>query len=447
MSVVDSPENDDDRSEGLLDQVADYYEDHPRRFWLIVTLGPIVVLWLGVQLAPEIFWDRFLWENLWGPIVADAHGRPMCSAAPGQWHPTPCQGAEVAARTGYTPTSYAVYGPVLGLAIFGLHDFLRRYDFEVGGRFFLGLAPLIVFGSLLRVMEDTALFEPPVQYLFISPLIYFTLAGITVGALGLGLLARRVRASRGVPAALTVLAVPTMAFLLLYIAVELVPGWSDGFAYVPPGYVVLFVTLVGFALVAIDTWGRDDVDPLVVAFGVGLVGLLLVLYNSAWWIVGEPWSAVGIGRTFITDVLPLTLVGALAITFGVTAVFWLLSRSEEGFPNAHVFLGGIAIAILFGHALDAWATTIALKNPVGIAELGAYSEKHPASNFLIQELGWPVWIGVKVLLAVLIVYMLDVEYERDFEDRPQLEGLIKLAIMVLGLGPGIRDVGRVVLGV
>lgn len=442
----EAPGPEADELPGVVAAAERIYRDEPAKFWAAVVLIPLLVVGVGLAAAPGLVWDGFIWEHLWGPIVADATGQSVCSDAVGQWHPTPCQAGETVARSGYTPQSYAVYGPVLGLALLALIGFLRAFDFAVDGRFILGLSPLIVFGAMVRVMEDTRLFEAPVQYWFISPLIYFTLAGITIGALALGLLAERIRRTRGTEAALWTLAVPAVAFVALYVAVRATPSWAANFAFLPDPAIVTAFTLVGFGLAAVDTWSRDRVDPVVTAFAVGLVALLMVLYNSAWWVLAEPWSGVGVGRTFIADVLPATLLGALGITAAVTALMWFLSQKGGNWRTAGIFTSGVAIAMLFGHVLDAWATTIALKNPLGFA-LGAYSEKHPASNFLIQELGWPIWVLVKIALVLTIVYILDVEYKRDFKDRPELAGLLKLAILVLGLGPGIRDLGRITLGV
>lgn len=420
----------------LVARVQAFYDENVAAFWVLVIVVPLGILGLGILVAPELVWDRFVWQYLWGPIVADAQGAPAVSDR------------GVIAYPGYTAVSYVVYGPTLGLAIFGLMDMLRRLRFDVDATFVLALSPMIVFGGMLRVMEDTRLFEAPAQYLFISPVIYFTLAFFAVGGLLLGVLGERVRRRWSTDAALAVLAVPAVAFLGIYLAVAATPAWAASFAFLPDPWIVAGIVIVSYALVAVDARVRGRVDPLVTVFAVGAVGLLLVLYASTWWIVGEPWSNVGVGRTFVADVLPASILGTIAITAGVTAAFWALKEhGGERWAVCGIFLGGFAIAILFGHALDAWATTIALKNPLGFEGLAAYGEKHPASNFIIQELGWPIWIAVKVLLAVVIIYMLDVEYARDFEDRPQLAGLIKLAILVLGLGPGIRDVGRVVLGV
>lgn len=430
MSTVSDPDRPSGRPPTAVERLEAWYDENPARFWLAATLGPLAAVVVGVLVAPELVWDRFIWQYLWGPVVADSQGR--CVAQGG-----------VTACPGYSAVSYIVYGPILLLALFGIVEFLTRFEIEIDARFFLAMAPIVVFGSLVRVMEDTILFEAPIQYAMISPMIYFTLAALTIGSLALGLLAERVRRERDVPAALAVLAVPAVLLVLLHVAVDAGLG-GGSFATVPPTYLTAFVVSVGFAVVAADTWHRDRVDPLVVAFAAGIVGLLTVVYLSAQWVLGDPWSTAWVGRTYVTDVLPTALAGTVFITFAVTVPFWLLER--RGVDRASIFVAAIPVAMLFGHVLDAWATTIAISNPFDFP-LGAYSEKHPASNFLLLELGWPVWLAVKIGLVLSIVWLFEVEYEEDFEDRPVLAGLMKFAVMVLGLGPGIRSLGRVTLGV
>lgn len=430
MSTVSDPQEPPERPPTTLARLEAWYEDNPGRFWVAATLAPILAVVAGILVAPQLVWTEFLWQYIWGPIVADSQGR--CVAQGG-----------VTACPGYTVFSYLVYGPILLLALFGIVEFLTRFEIDIDARFFLAMAPIIVFGSMVRVMEDTLLFEPPIQFAMISPMIYFTLAALTIGSLALGLLAERVRRERGVPAALTVLAVPAVLLVLLHVAT--LAGVGQGsFNTIPPTHLTAFAVSVGFAVVAVDTWRRDRVDPLVVAFGVGIVGLLTIVYLSAQWVLGDTWSSVGIGRSFVTDVLPTAVAGTVVITLAVTAAFWFLER--RGVDRAAIFVAAIPVAMLFGHVLDAWATTIAISNPFDFP-LGAYTEKHPASNFLLIEFGWPVWLAVKIGLVLSIVWLFEVEYDEDFEDRPVLAGLMKFAVMVLGLGPGIRSLGRVTLGV
>jgi uncharacterized membrane protein len=89
---------------------------------------------------------------------------------------------------------------------------------------------------------------------------------------------------------------------------------------------------------------------------------------------------------------------------------------------------------------------------VGIDWFG-YSEKHPVSNAVIQFgdslgiLGNGAWLFflVKAAIISLIIYLFA---EMRVERRQQhLRVLIVLAVMIVGMAPGLRDIGRLVLGV
>ena len=54
---------------------------------------------------------------------------------------------------------------------------------------------------------------------------------------------------------------------------------------------------------------------------------------------------------------------------------------------------------------------------------------------------------LKFAVVALVLYYLDVEYRDDMLKHPQLAGMVKLCIAVLGLGPGIRDALRTAMGV
>ena len=54
---------------------------------------------------------------------------------------------------------------------------------------------------------------------------------------------------------------------------------------------------------------------------------------------------------------------------------------------------------------------------------------------------------LKASIIVLVVYFIDISYKKDFAANPTLTGLVKVAILVLGLAPGLRDVLRLGIGV
>jgi hypothetical protein len=102
--------------------------------------------------------------------------------------------------------------------------------------------------------------------------------------------------------------------------------------------------------------------------------------------------------------------------------------------------------MLFGQLCDGLATM------VGIDWFG-YSEKHPVSDAVIQFgdslelIGNGAWLFflVKAAIISLIIYLFA---EMRVERRQQhLRVLIVLAVMIVGMAPGLRDIGRLILGV
>ena len=102
--------------------------------------------------------------------------------------------------------------------------------------------------------------------------------------------------------------------------------------------------------------------------------------------------------------------------------------------------------MLFGQLCDGQATMVGI-------DWFDYSEKHPLSDAVIQFgdslnlIGEGAWLFflVKAALVTLIVWMFS---QMRIEGRQQhLRILIVLAVMIVGMAPGLRDIGRLILGV
>ncbi len=140
--------------------------------WGIALFGGVCVLaaiGIGALLRPDLVYDQFIWQYFWGPVQADAAGHPV-------------QHSGVTAYPGYTLVNGIGYGLVAGYFLLLLLAALRRFSIFDEQNLVLYLVPFIVGGGALRVIEDiatqTSLVTPPFQYLLISPLIYFVMAGL-----------------------------------------------------------------------------------------------------------------------------------------------------------------------------------------------------------------------------------------------------------------------------
>ena len=111
----------------------------------------------------------------------------------------------------------------------------------------------------------------------------------------------------------------------------------------------------------------------------------------------------------------------------------------EKHRKAAIFASPVVFLAVAGQILDGIATAI------GLEYLG-YSEKHVLSDKVIQLFGNAFgFTFIKIALAGIILYFFTIA---NFEHRQRhLRLLVGLAMLVVGMAPGLRDVGRAVIGV
>jgi len=78
------------------------------------------------------------------------------------------------------------YAILLGISIFGVLRLLEKLEIKIDARFIISVTPYILAASSLRVLEDAGVFAPPLKYLFITPIIYFFMFGVTSSVLVAG---------------------------------------------------------------------------------------------------------------------------------------------------------------------------------------------------------------------------------------------------------------------
>jgi uncharacterized membrane protein len=85
--------------------------------------------------------------------------------------------------TSYNIVDTLTYAILLGISLFGVLKLLEKLGVDIDTRFMIAVTPYILAGSSLRVLEDSKAFTPPLEYLFITPIIYFFMFAVTVGIL------------------------------------------------------------------------------------------------------------------------------------------------------------------------------------------------------------------------------------------------------------------------
>lgn len=93
--------------------------------------------------------------------------------------------------TSYNPVDTVTYAILLGVSIFGVLRLLEKLDVDIDTRFIIAVTPYVLAGSVLRVIEDSNVFTPPLRYLFVTPVIYFFMFAVTLTLLTLAVILQR----------------------------------------------------------------------------------------------------------------------------------------------------------------------------------------------------------------------------------------------------------------
>lgn len=162
-----------------------------------------------------------------------------------------------------------------------------------------------------------------------------------------------------------------------------------------------------------------------------------------------------ISKTKIKYYVPMILIGSV---FALHNLIFLIRNFENmGALIKFTIFFGISIIFLFllikfikifeflkfeknylivsAHLFDAAATYTGV-------QFFNYREMHVLPGFLIEKFGAWVMFPLKLAAVIAVVYLID----KSIEDET-IRRVIKIIILILGLGPGIRDVGRMVIGV
>ena len=142
------------------------------------------------------------------------------------------------------------------------------------------------------------------------------------------------------------------------------------------------------------------------------------------------WLLYTTAKAFNATIFVLILSVGAALSFLVFVVARLL--------NFTLLKDRVNAFVLDGQLLDATATSF------GLTFL-PYAEKHVLPNFLIEATGTAfVMYPLKLIVTIPVLFIVD-EYLKG-ESR-NLTGLVKLAILTVGLAPAIRDTLRMTLGI
>jgi uncharacterized membrane protein len=420
-------------------------------WWTVpALLGAIVGTAAVLVLALRGFAQGVVWRYYWGPIKADALGAGPAVPfydCPDGLHP--CANA-VAAHSGFNPVNTASWALLLVLVAFvGLVQVARRTRTPADDRAVAAISAGIVTGSVFHVVEDTGLFPVPLRYLFITPALYllFFLHGLLYFWVGRRLMG--VASRRGKQGHREVLVELWAWMVLPALACAMWLGATPQPRGAPSPVLVVACALVGYgvAWLRVRRAGVSAVELVAIAnIAPTLVGAAILADFAA-----SPWrpAAPEPGVLWTLPLAALLAVAAWALGR------WRLRRAP-GSPWGQAAARPMNAGMLLAQLVDGLGTAVGI-------DLHGYGEKHVLSRGLIEGakgLGrtlhlsllerFPAtfaFVPLKVAITVLVVAFLEVMGRWRTEGTRLVVAAARFSVVMVGLGPGLRDVLRIAVGV
>ena len=193
----------------------------------------------------------------------------------------------------------------------------------------------------------------------------------------------------------------------------------------PPIYFVLFFFVIGMIFIG-GTLRKNGIIKEFLWF-YALMGCMAVL------VITLILAAWGMAHTRI-DLIILGIIPLMAITASVLVWACMRYLLKWEYVNDPLYL-----VLIFGQMLDASATSYGLTFHPAVH----YIEQHVVGSNLIEMTGTAfVMFPLKLVVLFPAIYIMQL-YRK--EANPAFWHLVLLAMIVVGLAPGIRDMVRMVL--
>jgi uncharacterized membrane protein len=260
----------------------------------------------------------------------------------------------------YTIVDTLTYALILILSVYLVYRGLRRFGIEIDRDFVLATIPFVILGGLLRVVEDTGMIASDLRILLITPIIFFVVFFITVGALFLS----RLLEVKGV----------------------------------------------------VREYSRT----------YGLIGVVL---SAAFFVLLIIWGAA---NTRVDLVVLLAIPAMAAVSSAAVFAFLRYVLGWEYVSDP------LYLLLIVGHLFDASATSFG----IDLHSLH-YVEQHVVGSALIEWSGTAfAMFPLKLAVIVPAIYVLEL-YRK--EGNVAFWHLVLLAMIVVGMAPGVRDMMRMVI--
>lgn len=377
-------------------------------------LVPAALMALGSWLWPDVVYDEFVKKYYWDPIKNDE---------------------------GYNVVNTASWAILMGALMFVWYRIITDLDETMDFGLALAAVPYMAAGSIVRVLEDTRMFGEPLRFAFITPQIYVIITVIATLFFVYGFHLRKASRVLGVRTANMELAA-AMGLLWVGYALLYVNDWPDIGFYANP-LIFAACLLVAWAWAARYASYKREMTPRAVVAAFGVAFLLFTSWYVLLWLTGEPWTGVPGGTH------AWVLGGMIGFPLLIVVVqYFVAHKVALTKPNAIVFAAPLNLLLVFAQMADATMTSLGI-------DVYGYQEKHVVPRTLIGLAdGWgiaypatAVMMTFKLLISLGVIWAIDLYAKEDSEKYPNLVGVAKLAIIIVGLSPGVRDAVRLAMGV
>lgn len=155
-------------------------------------------------------------------------------------------------------------------------------------------------------------------------------------------------------------------------------------------------------------------------------------YHSTWFAIGAVIDVILLGLVALKFSNP----AGLALMLGITAAWAIVFALVYKFKLKRDFFTKENIFIIMIHMFDATTTFVSI-------QFYPYVEQHVLPNFLIGYFGPAVMFPLKLGVVSLVLYALD----KELKTEPEKRTFLKIVVTILGMGPGVRNFLRLVMGV
>ena len=366
--------------------------------------------------------------------------------------------------SGYNMVNTMTYGIVLAMFVVAMSGWLRHLGVDGSDRTLLALLPFVLWAALGEIVEDAEMFGEFFSAWFVSPGVHFQTAAWVIIAGWFGYSIHNSDSSDNEKAE----KVKSASMIIIFTQFVIYANSIDGKVDFDISLMLIFSTIAFFSphILESSADGFDNIQRTVYFSGIGGC---LVLFGA----IASYLSSIDITQI---DNYPYNFVAVVVVIgFPVVLCWFMLEQGREA--AAELESQGIIAGILPPGmnedeyiALDSEQKTLieslrlkaTMAYPVaflpvagqlmdGVAtyigiDFFGYTEKHIVSEAVVQLFDTALTFAVlKLGIGGVVFWFYSMA---SFEYRQQrLRLLIGLALMVVGMAPGLRNVGRLMLGV